>query len=172
MRFRSFLPLVLLLAGCRSERVAVRFAPGNTAAGRSSTTLAQPVNNLQLADRSFSAADVAGLAAPVSRVPSRLTPRRALAARRPLLVWRPKRLSIITSALLAPRATALGGPHPAERGLLLSGGISTVAGLLVVNFLRSSGSMALLSFGQYLLVLGSLLLLGWFILLLLRAMKE
>ena len=32
--------------------------------------------------------------------------------------------------------------------------------------------MALLSLGQYLLVIGSLLLLGWFILLLLRAMKE
>ena len=172
MRFRSFLPLVLLLAGCRSERVAIRFAPGNTADGRSSTTLAQPVDTLRLTSRSLPAAGAAGLAAPVSRGPGRPTPRRAPAARRSFLVRQPKRLSIIANALFAPRAASLGGAHPAERALLLSGGISTVAGLLVVNFLRGSGSMALLSLGQYLLVIGSLLLLGWFILLLLRAMKE
>ena len=172
MRFRSFLFLVLLLAGCRSERVAFRFAPGNTAARRSSTTLAQPVDTLRLATRSLPAAEVAGLAAPVSRVPGRRTPQQAPAARRSFLVRRPNLLSTITTALPAPRATSLGGPHPAERALLLSGGISTAAGLLVLNLLSGSGSMALLSFGQYLLVLGTLLLLGWFILLLLRAMKE
>lgn len=172
MRSRSFLSLVLLLAGCRSERVAFHFMPGNTAAGRSSLTLAQPVEKMQLAANSLPAAAVAGLATPVSGMTGGRPPRRAPTARHSFQVRRPERLSIIPNALPAPRAASIGGPHPAERALLLSGGISTVAGLLVVNYLSSSGSMALFSLGHYLLVLGSLLVLGWFILLLLRTMKE
>ena len=57
---------------------------------------------------------------------------------------------------------------------MLTGASSTLLGLLA-NYLAigaTSSRMLLLSAGHFLLVLGSLLLLAWFVLLLVRALKE
>ena len=67
------------------------------------------------------------------------------------------------------------GRHPAERVLLISGVGTTTLGLLL-NYLAvgssASTSAMLLSSGHFLLVVGTLLLLAWFIALLMRALQE
>ena len=75
----------------------------------------------------------------------------------------------------AARPAGFLGRHPAERVLLISGAGATVLGLLL-NYLAvgsaASTSAVLLSSGHFLLVVGTLLLLAWFIALLLRALQE
>lgn len=169
MRLRTFLLPVLLLAGCRSERVAFDFASVNTPTTQAA---AQPVASAE-AVACPTPSVFATKAALATRVLD-VAPRHRNAA----VLLRPQRSLAVASPLRASRRPARGqdflGNHPAERALLIGGASSTVLGLLS-NYLALSATTSrtlLLNTGHFLLVLGSLLLLGWFILLLLRALKE
>ena len=171
MRLRSFIPLVLLLlVGCRSERVAFLFAPGKTTYERAPEALTRSTDVNSTKTRPAPAITAAQYAIPVPGTLTRHAPRPE--PQRSSLGQRLTLVSTKSNTRPAASTTSLGGRYPAERALLISGGVSTAAGLLINNLVSSSASMGLLSLGYYLLLIGTLLLLAWFILLLLRAVKE
>jgi hypothetical protein len=165
--------LVLLLAGCRSEQVAFVFAPGTGTFASLPRRASVPATQAAPYRHALSDSAEVFLAARQSTQPGPahrrhlagharlLSPRRAMAGQR------------LTKGLAARPPLTL-GPHPAERAFLVSGAGSTLLGLLL-NYAASGATasrMLLLGSGHVLLVLGSLLLLAWFVLLLLRAKNE
>ena len=173
MRLRVLLPLVLLLAGCQSERAVFRFTPSGSSSHARHPTPAPAVADAALAARAAAPRPVA-VAGPV---PPARTVRKAHVA--PARAALPARLAARprpaeTAARRAWQPPAFLGSRPAERAFLIGGASTTLLGLLA-NYLAigaTSSRMLLLDTGHFLLILGSLLLLAWFVLLLVRALKE
>jgi hypothetical protein len=170
MQLRLLLLPVLLLASCRSEQVAFQFTP----VSRLHAEAAMPVPQAAVVSAESTLEALSTEAALATR-PSAVPPRhsKGLAGRLAPLKKAPEMAGRKTEGW-ATRPPPFLGQHPTERALLIGGAGTTLLGLLSNYLAMGAGGsrMLLLNTGHYLLVIGSFLLLAWFVLLLVRALKE
>ncbi|WP_345236410.1 hypothetical protein [Hymenobacter saemangeumensis] len=163
--------LALGSAGCRSEKAVFVFAPGtgSFANPQPHTTAPAPVAAAELAAPQ-ALAPAPPVAAAAEPLPFKAKPA-ARSQRAPLRFVTTKKAAGSPSAA---RAQASADRHPAERILLWSGVASTALGFILTYIGGNTVpiSQGLLSIAHAFFWLGALLLIGWFVMLLLRASKE
>lgn len=164
----AFLLPFLLVAGCRSERVAFQFSSDKAATAQ--VAVAQPAEAGTTAQEAWKSEVAATTIATASKAP--LHRQRALA-----FAARPRQAAAapipFAGRKQAARPIEFWTSRSTERGFLISGAAAGLLGLVANYAAIGSGSRTLLlGTGEFLLWLSAFLLLAWFVLLFIRVRKE